>query len=153
MRKPLALVCVLTVFAAAPARGCGTGAEFAAVYLNADKAVDSADARFRCKFAMLANMMCVGRDVLMEQRNWRFVGRALTDAWNSGDERLRCAAGRVHWHTIGSKSAAELARPRPPLDGEARKDLDQLIRVHGDWCARELHPVGEGLKLNDCLSR
>jgi hypothetical protein len=169
MRKPLALAYMLTVgaatlFAAGPARSCGTGAEFAAVYLNADKAMDSADARFRCKFAMLANMMCVGKGVLREPRKWRFVALALSDAWNSGDKRLRCAAGWVHGYALGAKSAEELARSGPPLDEKARKELDDLTRVHGRWCVSppplgdkpdysDLPLAGEGRKLSECLAK
>lgn len=159
------LILALGAVAAAhsPARGCGAGAEFAAAYLNADRAVEGADARFRCKFTMLANMMCAGRGRLAEPRNRRFVVLALAEAWNSPDARLRCAAGIVHGEAMGGGSVEELTQ-RPPLAAGVRKALDGLIKTYGQWCAgppplgdrpdySDLPLTGDGQKLRECLSK
>lgn len=160
-RAAAAGLAVLALGAAAPsAEGCGTGGEFAAAYLNADRLPGGEDARFRCKFTMLAHMMCVDRARLRAKGNWPLVQAALADAWSGPDRRLRCAADTLRRERLGGLSARALTGRLSPTDREA---LERWTRLSGDWCGKppplgekpdysDLPLVGEGRTLMRCLA-
>jgi len=141
---PKIILAVILASLPLSAKACGKGSEMAAAYFGADTLYKNADQRFRCKVLMLGHMLCVERKTLIQRGNLEYVLMALQDAWNSPDQRLRCAASIVYGEHLGHKSTKGLARRPLPAD---TKTWTSLTATFGNMCKDS--PLGSKTDYSD----